>query len=438
MSGGRKWGKVGKVAIIFFTFILLAAGFAYSRTDLGEAASKYDQNLEAAKKAGLCFTGQDASKLFEVSDKDNGALLLGDVLKAIENHHLDSPYQIDKYSDQEIIDAWEAFGPDLPTLRDALSKPKVIFPRKFTTPEFYSKNFHKLAALPRLIVRRARIAAKHDDIERAADLLSLAARLSVHLADEPTLDGMMFRASSASTIEKELRRLIASHGHDRKWLAVLDDTLAILDRPYDVRRVLQYEHWSWLWVGKILLGDNSSGTLTDLGQRKEDSLPNITYAGKSIPRFRTANLSRFHEYYVEALLGIPNDQNDFVGITKSMMKAYSGIDSSDTSVSFSFLRFQPMSTSSDVGSIELVELVEVETTQRNVLLQTLAFAKSGANPAHGLPLSGRFAMDCGGLKLGLDHTKDGWIVYSVGKDGKDDHLAPPPAYSDDFIVPLVK
>ena len=114
-----KWGKVGKVATIFFTFLLVIVGLAYARTDIGTAAAHYDQNLAAAKAVGLCFTSADVARHYRVPDEENGALLAGELVKTVEA--LDKKYEYSTtISDQDFLIYWKEFEPCLPTLRIAL------------------------------------------------------------------------------------------------------------------------------------------------------------------------------------------------------------------------------------------------------------------------------------------------------------------------------
>lgn len=429
-----KWGRVGKVALFVGTVLLCLAGIAYSRTDLSAAAGSYDKNRDAAKEMGLCITGQEAAKLYEVQAEGNGAHLLEDLIKAIEPHS-SLRLTLSKYNEVQVLDAWRDINPHIPTLKIALAKRHLIFQRTFPRPIDSNRGLRPLFELVRLMVFRADIAAKKNDCKLAGDLLRLAANLSIHLADEPCLNALELRASAAMVIEAEIKRLIPQQIHDLIWQNVFAETLAALDHPYEVRRVLQVEHWTWLWAGQILLGDTTVGTLKDMGWKKEERKPDITLAGGFIPRFRAANLSRFHQYYVEVIGNLPKDPHDFVGITNSMTKAYSAIDYSDTALSYSYLRHSIMSFVGLPCCIHLVDSIGDETTQRNVLFQALSISRERAADHKGLPLTGRYVQDFGGRTLGFDQTRDEWIVYSVGRNGMDEHTK---RYSDDFIVRLPK
>ncbi|MEI8283154.1 MAG: hypothetical protein WCG75_12165 [Armatimonadota bacterium] len=423
----NKWAKVGKVAAIFFTFLLVIIGLAYARTDVGTAAANYDKNLTAAKAAGLCFTSADVARHYKVPDDENGALLTGELVKTVEALNKKYDYST-TISDQDFLVYWKELEPCLPALRIAVDKPHFIFKRKLNTPWFSTQDTGAIATFVSRAMRRVKIAALSGQKEVAFDLLTICTKLAVHLGEEPSIDAVYRRKAASGFVEKSICDLIPRFGKDKEWQSLSLNILTLLDKPYDLNTAIRCEHWSEYTAAEILMGH---GDTKELGLGNDDAIRPATTLSKFIPRFKAANISRLNQLNAELVAQLPNDLRDLTSTTKALQDFENKVvDPEILNLSYKFMQ--------DLGSqfSYLGINLEEDFAKQNTLRQALWLLKSGTDPAKGLPISGRFTRDIGGGKILLDHMPKGWVVYSVGKNGKDQHTTPPPAYIDDFIVHL--
>ena len=417
-----KWGKVGKVSIYFLVILVCAYAGLAQYFGITSAANAYKRNRDAAKQAGLWFDAADARSFYEVSDQDNGAILLGDYKKAI-HAFLQLPKDM---PEKKYLAEFAKLEPYIPTLKRAAARKKIQFRKVLKNPYDGIEQALNLSTTVSEFSKRAEFAVKQNERTLGHDLLVIAAQLSIHITDEP--DYIRTRIGAADAIEQVIRILIPVYGHDPYWRSVFGETMEILDHSYDLRSYIKFRHWMNIWSGQIVYGDTSMGTLQDLGLKPEDSLPSKYLLGKFTPRYGTAVLSRLHEIYAAVWNGLPNNPDDTEGLVKSLTQMR--VTSTYPDLSYE------LAADADFDFITLGRLMDVESAQRNVLLQAIALIKPNAKPENGLPLPGRYRADVRGGQIHLIREAKGWIIYSVGRNGKDDHARPLPAIIDDFIVHL--
>ena len=204
--------------------------------------------------------------------------------------------------------------------------------------------------------------------------------------------------------------------------------LQTLDKPYDLKTSLRWDHWENLWTSEIILNRSKDHSLKDLGLKDEDSKPTEYTLARLLPRFATANLSRLHEFYAKMITGLPKDQHDLNALAKFIETPDWIADSPDFTYRCVTNSYEKYWT--------LAEDLEAEAAERNALLQALEILRTNRDPHLGLPLQGRYSLDVGAVPLKLERLPKGWIIYSVGRDGKDNHMAAAPAIIDDFVVHL--
>ena len=287
-----KWDKVGKVATIFFSFLFLVVGIAYTRTDIGAASASYDKNLAAAESVGLCFNSADVAKFYRVPDDENGALLLDDFVVQMKAIQKEYEYSESSTTDHEFLRQWPKLEAFLPILRQAVEKPHFVFRRKMNTPWDYPPGPGRVMIFVSRAMRRVKIAGVRNEKEVALDLLTLCAKLASHLDDDPETDCIIKRTSTSGKVEMAIRDLIPLHGRDPSWQQGFDQVLSLLEKQFDVNSSLRVEHWALIHGAEILMG---RGDTTELGLKPEDSTRPVTLLSKFIPRFKSANISRLKD-----------------------------------------------------------------------------------------------------------------------------------------------
>lgn len=414
-----KWGKVGKVAIIFFVVLLCIAGIAYSSTDIGEAAGSYEKNREAAKQAGAVFDNESAALLYRVPVDDNAAPIILNALKTIE------PF-LDKVNDKKLPDSdfvkiWLKLEPSFKTLERGCQKGHMIFDHDYTTPTYQeTPEFTWTRAWIRTMMRRASIASKGNDINLTTALLTSAAKLNNLQSENPEPISTQFRISGSTTISLGLARIFQVHGQDSQWQKLITEVLKILDKPWDLRPIFRRQHWSSIGIIDVSLDPEKY-----VGDRSAEEL-----ALRWIPCIRKAFLSRMHHYYAFAINSYPTDLYDYTALYKhgkdlDVLSSQGGLS----------MRF-PIIALMEIGTFPFS--LQCEAAQRYALMQALEMIRLKQNPAKGLPLKGRFAVDVDGKPFRIKQKKGQWIVYSIGKDKVDDGGTEVSTYKGDFVVHLPK
>ena len=422
-----KWDKVFKVGVIFFTFLLLLVGIAYAFTDVGPAAANYNKNLAAAKSVGLCFNSADVAKYYRVADNDNGALLLDDFVFQMKAMQKEVDYSESSTTDAEFLKIWPKLEAFLPILKQAVEKPHFVFRRKMNTPWDYPPGPGRVMIFVTRAMRRVKIAGIRNEKDVAIDLLTLCAKLASLLDEEPETYSIVKRTSTSGKVEMTIRDLIPTHGRDPSWQEGFGNVLGLLEKQFDVKTSVRVEHWSLIRRAEIMMG---RGDLTELGFKSEDSTPTVTMFSKIIPRFKSANISRLNELRAKLVESIPEDKEDIVGLKKALSDYDNNMWAHEPQdLSYRYL-LEGYSETRGLG-----EGIEVDICRRNTLRQALALLARKADPSKGLPLSGRLAIDVGGGKIQMAHLNKGWIVYSIGRNLRDEHTSLN-SYSDDFVVHL--
>ena len=306
MSESRKWGKVGKVAIISLTLILLGAGIAYNRTDIGEASAKYEQNRDAAKKAGLSFSASDVMVYYTVPDADNGAEFLTDrVLKMGNSSRI---YNTWTQSDDQFLREWGHIEPLVREVQKACLRGHILFKRDFRKP--YLVEFAELVYVRswvKVLGHRFRIASRRNDLQTAQMILLTAVNLTVLTGDDLGWLPILARNNNGSNITRDIQYSLTLHSESKPWLELYDQTLKHFKRPYPWRDTVRAEHWFMMWICRAL----EQGDLTQLGYTSKTPEPQKQRNLRHIPRLMRATESRFNQISVDLLNAIPEGSQDF-------------------------------------------------------------------------------------------------------------------------------
>ncbi|MBS1726088.1 MAG: hypothetical protein JST51_05155 [Armatimonadetes bacterium] len=147
-----------------------------------------------------------------------------------------------------------------------------------------------------------------------------------------------------------------------------------------------------------------------------------------LPSYDRARLSRVYELFAKLASEFPSDSRDYRGMFRAMDSARSLINKRDWSWKF---------WNWDLIDLrEFVVAAQDQTAYLNALMQSIRILQTHANPADGMPLTDRHALDVDGKPLRIKHDAKGWVIYSIGHDGVDDGGVEMNGMKGDFVVRL--
>ena len=382
----NRWGKVGKVAVILLTLLVCVAAVAYSLTDVSAAAAKCQANHDRGKKLGLVFDAADAAKLSQVSSQDNAFPQVMQPLQIFNK--LDETSDI-KISDQDFLVKWQSHNNDFTGLEGVCEKRRLIFDNKPIQAEGGpTPHFAWMKGVSRVLMRRANLCANRGEIELGHRICRTVARFTVMIDDDPSFMASLVRLAIDSIVTKELKTILAFHGQDPRWQAILQEALTILDKPYDFRNWIKREHWNATHTANVLLGAEQPEDRAYFGL-DSGGIPLEFRLLRAVPRMRIATMSRLDEGYSIALEKYPSDLRNLVAVEMALT-ASSGFFNNDG------LSFRLCFFILNHGPAE--SLIRV-TVNRYTAMQGLEILRRHFDPSKGLPLKGRFAVDVDGKPL---------------------------------------
>ena len=413
-----KWGKVGTIFIATLSIVLCATGIAYVRTDIPAAASKYQENLTMAKGAGAVFSREDALSMRQVSKSDNAVDSISNFVLKIDSLHVD--FERTVTSDSDFLAEWQPFEKYLPAML-AASKKKFFMVESDLKDMYDSKSLEPIYLIKwiQAICWLADLSAKQSDIKTSGELLICAAKFSAMVDHDPDFEAKRARSEMAEAVDRELSLLITSHGDEPSWQALIEQVLSILEPPYDFRPCYKYSHWRTLYEVQLRLGE-----IRDPSSTRE------LYGERLIPRYNKAAMSRVHELFGNMLQRYPADITNYIQITALNDELFESYDYRAMSLKAFYYSLEAFSTS--------IWQARVEEAQRNAVTQALAIKKQGLDPSIGLPIEGRHSEDFDGKPIRIKKLPNGWVVYSIGRDGKDNGGDESKRYPRDWVVHLTK
>jgi len=380
----------------------LAAGL--SRTDLSKAAAEYDQSRSDAEKEGLYLSKAQLDASYNIPESENGAKLISSVLPLLNSLKLDRTKVL---TEKLIQDNWAKLEPAIAKFEEASHRKHLMFHRDYTNPAATTfPEYSYVKGWVNLFVQMGHFAAEKQDYQTAQKYWNLAGYLANKQDEEGILIGMLVRIACLAIIEKEIQKTIVTHGKDPKMMAVLETVLKELDQPYDMKAPLKVECWFAVsMVDQVLIDPKA---MFSMGS----GLPNEIRFGKYLPGFKKANLARLLRTYADGAHAIPSDPYDLVG----MQAAYDGMDKTGMKQGLSYTMNGILTPVFSQSALAMSK----EIAQRNVLIQAVALMKSGSDPAKGLPLTDRHAIDVDGKSIRMKKDGAGWLIYSIGMDRVDD------------------
>jgi hypothetical protein len=420
-----RWKKPLIVLGILTVFIICLFAAGMSQTDIGKAASEYSKNKADAEKAGLFFTTDEVEARYRIPESDNAAKLIESVLLVSKDLKFDNEKFL---TEQNLHDNWGKIEPAISKIEEASHRKWLMFKRDFSNPAATPfPEFSGTKGWVKCLARLGHFAIEKGDYVNAEKYLNLASYLANSQDQEGLLIGLLVRIACLAIVEREIQKSIEAHGKEPQAVAMLERVMQNLDKPFDLRMPLRMEHWFAVTGMDDFLKSDSSFT-DSMGY---SAVPRELKFGKYLPKFKVANLSRIHRTYADGVQSIPTDCYDLMGV----QKAFAEIDQSAMKQGLSYTMLAivaPVFGQTGVATSK-------EIAQRNVLFQSLALLKSGADPAAGLPLKGRFALDIDGKPIRLKKGSSGWIVYSIWGDKVDDGgIVPNKMGKGDYVVHLPK
>ena len=388
--------------------VVVVCGFAagLSQTDLSEAASKFDKNKADAEKEGLFFTREQVEARYAIPESDNGAKLVQSVLPLARNLKID---RLRPFSEKIVAEHWAEIESAISKIDEASHRKSLMFKRDFRNPAAtLFPEYSGVKDWVSFLVQLAHRAVEKGDVRSAEKYFELSAYLANAMDQEGLLIGLLVRIASLAIIDLEIQHTIRDHGKDPGVVKMLDQVLTKLDKPYDLKLPIQVEHWFGSAMVEPLLNDPKAYSVMGSGS----GVPREIQYGKYLPRFKVANMSRIHRFYADAAHMMPTNCDDLVAV----QTAFADMDKA------AFRKGLSYTILDIVGPVfgATGAAVAREIAQRNTLKQAVTILNSGANPAIGLPLKGRFAMDVDGKPIRVKKTSSGWIVYSIWIDKVDD------------------
>lgn len=409
-----RWSKVGKVAVISVTFLVVCAAVAYNLTDVPSTAATYDSALKRAKELGLAMNAEEAEAMRTVPESENCASFI----KPLSVHILEVKDKRGKETGtfiEKAVQTWPLLESDYPAIKLAIARPHMRFPFDVRDPlDEADKENSGVSIWITLLVNRAKAYEAEGNRTKAIDLMTSAAKLALLLGDDCTITANSRRMSNVDKVLRAIIEWTRKHIREREWCEGLEAIASIVDQPYNTMAVIKFEHWRYVCFTEIRLG------------LRPDPRPpgdDDDYAGADramirwcsiVPRFKKALLSRLHNYFDLVASEWPNDDFD----VDSIHRISSDVDS----------YFSNSNLSMAAGWQYMPSFESVESTRRremsyiNVIRQSLELKRT--DPAKGLPMAGHHKWDRDGKPIRLIRAKDGWRVYSIGNDLVDDRGMP--------------
>lgn len=387
--------------VVLVVVLIAAVAIAYQWTGIPGASGAYQESIQEAKAQGLIFDREQALKLVTIDESENAALHVPKSLGLNDfNVRIGDKRSVDQY--------WKKIAPEVQKFEAALKRPHFREHINIDNP-LYDINSPLISArsFERACSLVAGQAIMDNDLPTARRLLSISASAANHVGEGPTTIALIISATMESHIYRELVRIIELHGNDPAWQQLVVDTVKTLEKPVDLRPFVLFEHWTN--VRALVTARRSKPTLKEAIQLKD--LPNFLRYGPLLPRFEEASEARINQYYTQFLQEYPKDISDMNGVNRAWQMAKSSVGKD---WSYGYIDMM----ADNFGY--LAKILGARMANRNVLRQAIAIMQNHADPAKGLPLTGKAAIDVDGKPIRLKRVPSGWILYSVSQDRNDD------------------
>ncbi len=407
------WRKVGLLFVLPIAAVFLIFAIVYYRTGIPQAAGKYEQNLAAAKTAGLFFEESELQKLDpKVAPEENGFHFLQNLRMPFSRNIGNASVSMESFRLGR-----KEFEQYLAMIEQAASAPTFFPPEYELSVSTPSHTVH-------FLMEAASLADEDHDLALfRRTMLDAAFLTNTYPGDGRELQ-ILLRSSTSQMIEALLARRLPYHANDMSWLQTADDVMKKIDLPYDPTIALDEGHFSAINFVEQIMHDKYD---FEMFSNVDGPHPWEVDQRHRLPKFREAQLSRIHECYSKAKLGLPKDLYDFKAIDQVWDTAFGPIETGDSSY---------YCVRQGLLANRLVEIFRKEVSMRNAVIQAIELLRRKQDPAQGLPLKDRHANDYDDKPIRLRKLDRGWIVYSVWQDGQDDGGNEIKNGKGDFVIHL--
>jgi hypothetical protein len=401
--------------------VALGAGwFLWSRSDLVRIAQSLDSEVAAAQKDGMPMTIEEVrASIRERTPGANAAPLYLGAFSLAKGQQMPSELA-DRFlggaatgpDGKELRSRLASLGPALTLFERGTAQASLNYDRRWELG--LSLLLPDLADHKKLVTAltmRGLLEAQAGDLARAEKTMVTAARATAHLKADPLLISYLVCLADEAVVLRGARRIVSERPQDPAARRLARAVLTTLGPMPDLRQVCGVEATvarkavNELGMDGVLASLSSSGIAT--------APPTARFAATAlrVPPVRQANEAKVVRFWREMHERIPEDPNDVAGMAQAVdgMERQYGDMSGLSSAMLNLL----------APSLQgVVQTAKIALARRKVLATALdlldAKARTGVYPAT-VKVS-----DPWGGSLRYRRQPGGFVLYSVGADGKDD------------------
>lgn len=399
-------------------------GLALYQTAIQGAQKERDGQLRLAHAAGLPIEPAELGVMVRVPESENAAPIYRRIAGLLEDGKPQGRAMrtlrngwgatVSAKRQAEAAQAFETLRPALELARQAAALPHADFGRDWSKADAMS--FPEMTAIRGVVsllcYDAERRSAGGDAAGALADLRE-AARVAGHAGEDPVMIGMMVQISGETLLHRSFQKVIQDHRNDRAFLTSALDFAKDIGPLPNVRRALKGE---FVLQRATLLSLKSLQAISPMSSGPED--PNTPHFGAAdglafrspIVRARIeANLLRYNRELITSLPDDPSHWEEGYQAALSEERKVNA-DRSATNTINRMLFPSASHLAQAVGQL-IAQRHLSETTLRLLLEPSLPAALPDYGPTRIDPMSG--------APLKYRREGDGFLLYSLGPDGKD-------------------
>lgn len=414
--------------IVIVAIVFIGTWGLWRFSIFGQAPSQLSKELESAKADGLPLTGDDLRSTIHVPDDQNAAMLLKPALKEVADFGKSAHGKaIDKIKGNNRVvssltpDQLDAIRPELSfednlfhQLALAVEKPKLDFHRDWGAgPGLLFPEFSDEKACIGQLCLKARVELRSGRPMDALETTDIAAKLSALIGQEPVLIALLVQAATQTIVCDVLATILEQNHADP---SVLEKTKAVLHdlgpRP-NILPAMRSEFLMSRVAVKMLASSNAAQMFGTDGS--SNATVNLARFGPIRTLYELKYTRFFHDMYKK----LSQKPESFVAMNRVFNEAGAMIE-------------HKLNHDWTYGLVDLLMPVFTQIggalgeseARRNVLLAAVdmfdARIRTGTFPAKIAGNSGIWIDPLTEKPLIYKASKDGFLIYSVGKDMRDD------------------
>ena len=408
------------VAVVALCFV------AWSQSMFGKAPNDLRSELKKASADGMPVEPADLRRQLSVPDDKNAGPYLSAAFRKLKAWQSTQEGKEFAKSEKILKDSYDLNASQRDNLKTELNSaadvlaqlslavrfPLLDFKREWEKgPSLLLPEYADGKSACRLFLARARIQLTEGNSSGASDSMESAARLTNLMGQEPVFISLLVRCAMEALVLREVGYAIDAHSNDRLFLERCKSIVLDLGTAPDIRRAVGAEMVSGLIASKLLEHQTSEQALSAFG----DSSSKVI----AVARFGPA-LSVMKLRYVQIIHKLYEDLSQNPKSYLAMRKAFEDVDntlSRNDNWSFGLAEllcpsFGGMSSALGEGKArQNVTLCAIDLLENK--LRTGSFPKSLSES------SGQWQDPFTEKALLYRRSPTGFIIYSVGPDGKD-------------------